>query len=127
MFRFNEMLNNFSSYAVNFFQSRHRFEMNQTKVLSIFHQIKFQKHISFFHFYFFQHKSWIWQTLGHVTKKFLYRHFHNASKQCFWPKIFLNFMHRFKSAILAKMKNCQNGTFEPVHEIQKFFWPKAFF
>ena len=36
-------------------------------------------------------------------------------------------MHRFKSAILAKMKNCQNGTFEPVHEIQNFFWPKAFF
>ena len=36
-------------------------------------------------------------------------------------------MHRFKSAILAKLKNCQNGTFEPVHEIQKFFWPKAFF
>ena len=36
-------------------------------------------------------------------------------------------MHRFKSAILAKMKNCQNGTFEPVHEIQIFFWPKAFF
>ena len=33
----------------------------------------------------------------------------------------------FKSAILAKMKNCQNGTFEPVHEIQNFFWPKAFF
>ena len=27
-------------------------------------------------------------------------------------------MHGFKSAILAKMKNCQNGTFEPVHEIQ---------
>ena len=36
-------------------------------------------------------------------------------------------MHRFKSAILAKLKNCQNGIFEPVHEIQKFFWPKAFF
>ena len=36
-------------------------------------------------------------------------------------------MHGFKSAILAKMKNCQNGTFEPVHEIQNFFWPKAFF
>ena len=32
-----------------------------------------------------------------------------------------------QSAILAKMKNCQNGTFEPVHEIQKKFWPKAFF
>jgi hypothetical protein len=23
----------------------------------------------------------------------------------------------FKSATLAKLKNCQNGTFEPVHEI----------
>ena len=77
--------------------------------------------------YFFLHKSWIWQTLGHVTKKISCRHFHNASKECFWPKIFFNFMHRFKSAILAKMKNCQNGTFEPVHEIQKKFWPKAFF
>ena len=22
---------------------------------------------------------------------------------------------------------CQNGTFEPVHEIQNFFWPKVFF
>ena len=28
---------------------------------------------------------------------------------------------------MAKLKNCQNGTFEPVHEIQKIFWPKAFF
>ena len=36
-------------------------------------------------------------------------------------------MHAFKSAILAEWKNCQNGTFEPVHEIQKFFWPKDFF
>jgi hypothetical protein len=27
------------------------------------------------------------------------------------------FMHGFKSAILEKLKNCQNGTFEPVHEI----------
>ena len=36
-------------------------------------------------------------------------------------------MYGFKSAILAKLKNCQNGTFEPVHEIQKFVWPKDFF
>ena len=35
-------------------------------------------------------------------------------------------MHGFKSAILAKMKNSQNGTFEPVHEIKNFFWPKLF-
>ena len=42
-------------------------------------------------------------------------------------KIFFEFYARFKSAILAKMKNCQNGIFEPVHEIQKNFWPKAFF
>ena len=33
-------------------------------------------------------------------------------------------MHGFKSAILAKIKNCQNGTFEPVHEIQFFFLAK---
>ena len=77
--------------------------------------------------YFFLHKSWIWQTLGHVTKKFSYCHFHNASKECFWPKKILNFMHGFKSAILAIFHFCQNGTFEPVHEIQKSFWPKAFF
>ena len=51
--------------------------------------------------YFFLHKSWIWQTLGHVTKKISYCHFHNASKEYFWPKKILNFMHRFKSAILA--------------------------
>ena len=39
----------------------------------------------------------------------------------------IKFMHRFKSAILEKLKNCQNGTFKPVHEIWNFFWPKAFF
>jgi hypothetical protein len=62
-----------------------------------------------------------------LQKKFLIDIFHNASNEYFWPKFFLNFMHRFKSAILAKMKNSQNGTFEPVHEIQSFFWPKLFF
>ena len=31
------------------------------------------------------------------------------------------FMHRFKSAILPELKNCQNGVFEPVHEIQICF------
>ena len=36
-------------------------------------------------------------------------------------------MHRFKSAILAIFQFFQNGTFEPVHEIQNFFWPKVFF
>ena len=36
-------------------------------------------------------------------------------------------MLRFKSAILAIFQFCQNGTFEPVHEIQNFFWSKAFF
>ena len=58
---------------------------------------------------------------------FLKWHFLNASKEYFWQKKNLNFIHGFKSAILAKMKNCQNGTFEPVHEIQKFFWPKYSF
>ena len=39
-------------------------------------------------------------------------------------------MHGFKSTILAKLKNCQNGTFEPVqpvHEIQKFLGQKHSF
>ena len=77
--------------------------------------------------YFDWPKSWIWPTLEQVMDIFCTWHFHNASKEDFWPKTFLNFMHRFKSAILAIFNFCQNGTFEPVHEIQKFFWPKAFF
>ena len=56
--------------------------------------------------YFFLHKSWIWGTLRHVMKKKSYCHFHNASKECFWPKKISNFMHGFKSAILEKLKNC---------------------
>ena len=36
-------------------------------------------------------------------------------------------MQGFKSAILAEWKNYQNGTFEPVHEIQKSFWQKYLF
>ena len=39
----------------------------------------------------------------------------------------LNFMQGFKSAIFAIFQFCQNGTFEPVHEIQNCFWPKSFF
>ena len=54
-------------------------------------------------------------------------HFHNALKEVFWPKEFLNFMQGFKSAVLAEWKNCQNGTFKPVQEIQKKFLPKDFF
>ena len=34
-------------------------------------------------------------------------------------------MHRFKSAILPELKNCQNGTFEPMHEINFFFGAKS--
>ena len=96
----------------------------KTKMIFQFLQGLFQK-IPFL--YFFLHKSWIWRTLGQVVKKFSCCHFRNSSKECLWPKNFLNFMHRFKSAILAIFQFCQNGTFEPVHEIQKFFWPKAFF
>ena len=32
-----------------------------------------------------------------------------------------------KSSILAEWKNCQNGTFEPAHEIEKNFLPKVSF
>ena len=34
-------------------------------------------------------------------------------------------MHGFKSAILAIFHFFQNGTFEPMHEIWHFFWPRA--
>ena len=36
-------------------------------------------------------------------------------------------MHWFKSAIFAIFQISQNGTFEHVHEIKKFFWRKDFF
>ena len=65
-----------------------------------------------------------WDTL---QKNFLIAIFIKLQKNAFGQKKNLNFMHGFKSAILEKMKNCQNGTFEPVHEICKIFWPKAFF
>ena len=77
--------------------------------------------------YFDWPKSWIWRTLEQVTNNFSKWLFHNASKEVFWPKIFLNFMHGFKSAILAIFTFCQNGTFEPVHEIQIFFGQKTSF
>ena len=38
---------------------------------------------------------------GTCYEYFSYWHFHNASKEYFWSKKFSNFMHRFKSAILA--------------------------
>ena len=34
-------------------------------------------------------------------------------------------MHGFKSDVFAKTKNCQNGTFEPMHEIQKKILAKS--
>jgi hypothetical protein len=85
--------------------------------------VLFEKSLSL---YFDWSKSWIWWTLEKVMNIFCKWHFHNASKEVFWPKKVLNFMYRFKSAILAEWKNCQNGTFEPVHEIKKKIWPKYF-
>ena len=69
-------------------------------------------------------KSWIWRTLEKVLNILCKWHFHNASKEVFWPQKFLNFIHGF---ILAEWKYCQNGTFEPVHEIQIFFGQKHSF
>ena len=54
---------------------------------------------------------------GTCYEYFSYWHFHIASKEYFWSKKDSNFMHWFKSAILEKLPNCQNGTFEPVHKI----------
>ena len=86
--------------------------------------VLFEKSLSL---YFDWPKSWIWRTLEKVMNIFCKWHFHNASKEVFWPKKILNFMLGFKSAILAIFPFCQNGTFEPVHEIQNFFWSKDFF
>ena len=47
-------------------------------------------------------------------------------KKSFGQKIF-EFHTRVQKCNLAEWKNCQNDTFEPEHEIQKFFWPKDFF
>jgi hypothetical protein len=58
---------------------------------------------------------------------FSYCHFHITSKECLWPKNFLNFLHGFKSAILAIFNFCQNGTFEPMQEILFFFGQKHSF
>ena len=52
--------------------------------------------------YFFLHKSWIWRTLEHVME-FFYCHFHNASKECFWPK-------KFK--FHAQVQKCHFGKIE---------------
>ena len=56
-------------------------------------------------------------------------HLHNASKEVFHQKIFLNSMHGIKNAILAIFQFWQIGTFEfdPVHEIKFFFIPKDLF
>ena len=55
-------------------------------------------------------------------------HFHNTSKEVFGlKKKNFNSIHGFQSAILPELKNCQNGTFKPVHEIWIFFWPKHSF
>ena len=50
----------------------------------------------------------------------IFSNIHNASKEHFWPDFFSNFMHGFKSAILAIFQFLQNGTFEPMHEIWIF-------
>ena len=67
--------------------------------------------------YFDWPKSWIWRTLEQITNNFSKWHFYNASKEVFWPKKILNFMHGFESAILAIFTFCQRG----LTGFQKFF------
>ena len=77
--------------------------------------------------YFDWPKYWIWRTLEQITNNFSKWHFHNASKEVFWPKKNLNFMHGFKSAILAIFTFCQNGTFDMCMKFKKFFGHKTYF
>ena len=72
--------------------------------------------------YFWRSKFWI---LEQVANNFSKWHFHNASKEVFWPKKKLNFMDGFKSAILAEWKNCQNVTFSPSMKFKIIFGQKT--
>ena len=55
--------------------------------------------IQFFHFYpLFLALGW---SLRHVLDKILLWHFQSTLKEIIWTKIFLNYMHGLKSAILA--------------------------
>ena len=69
--------------------------------------VLFEKSLSL---YFNSPKSWIWRTLEKVMNIFCKWHFHNASNEVFWQKKILNFMHRFKSAILAKNVYIHTGS-----------------
>ena len=56
-----------------------------------------------------------WDMLGIFFVKVI---FITLQKKSFRQKK-LNSMRGFKSAILSELKNCQNGTFELLHGIQK--------
>ena len=51
---------------------------------------------------------------GTCYEKNSYCYFHYASKECFWSKKKFEFH--------ARVQFCQNGIFEPFHEIQIFFY-----
>ena len=105
------------------FQALEKFIETQNKKKNSIPVRAFSENPPFCIFYYIG-KSCNWRTLGHIMDIFSSCHFHNASKKCFWPKKISNFMHGFKSATLAKLENCQNSTFEPVHEIKFFFLAK---
>ena len=65
-----------------------------------------------------------WDMLGIFFVNVIFITLQNKS---FGQIFLLNSIHGFKSAILPELKNCQNGTFEPGHGIQKNYWPKDFF
>jgi len=69
-------------------------------------------------------KSWNSWTLGHFRNILRKLHLHSTSKDIFRQKIFLNSM---KGLIRTFWQSWQNGTFEPMHGIQKNFWPKDLF
>ena len=60
--------------------------------------------------YFDWPKFWIWQSLEKVMNIFCKWHFDNASKEVFWQKKILNFMHGFKSAILPGFRSVKVQT-----------------
>ena len=102
-------------------QKNTRFQFSISGLPGIHRNLKqkqnFNSHEGFFRKSPFCTFSCINPGFGGPQDIFSYCYFHIASKECFWPTKISNFMHGFKSAILKKLKNCQNGNFESVHEI----------
>ena len=73
--------------------------------------------------HFYALKWALGRTQRHFMNEFYKWLFFTTSNEIIWS---IFFIHRLKSAISAFLKNCQNGTFLPMHEIWIFWGPNDF-